>query len=106
MCKIARCCIEDIDNVIDSIRISSIPMIEHKLICSWQIELACFLDSNIDLFLDLVVSSGGSFKINHSLWSVLLQVHMEVSELHLKIHFQFVRKSHGVGKVNGIFLKT
>ena len=81
-------------------------MIEHKLIFSWQIELACLLDSNIDLFLYLVVSSGGGFKVNHSLWNVLLQIDVEVSEVHLKVHIQFVQKSHGVGQVDSIFLKT
>jgi hypothetical protein len=82
-------------------------MVEDKLVIQvLDVELASFLHAHEYLLLDLVVTSGGSFHEDCSLWEVSLLVYLEVRELHFKIHFQRVGKSHGVCDQSNFWLNT
>ena len=86
-------CTKNIDDIVKSINVSSITMVKDEFKVGWRIEYACHFDSNKDVFLHLVVTSGGCLNVDSPLWEIRFQVEVQVRECHLHIHVQRIHIS-------------
>ena len=62
--------------------------------------------SNVQVICHLVVTFGGCFHEDGSLWEVSLLVDLEIGEHHFQVHLQWVGQSYCVGDDSYFWLNT